>query len=1016
MARILFLYPALLSGWASYKEHGNNETSYADLGFSMISAVLKRAGHECFSMDLRSFQSWEHFETILKQQTFDLTLVSFFSVNEKYAKQAIEIVKRNFPNKYIIAGGIHLSVTQTRSYPNVDTIVLGEGEPHILEIVETIQLGGTPKPVYELKMVENLDLLPFVDRNLFNPRMEETSPLLAGLPEPFITIVAGRGCPHVCSFCSESKKLISGKKCRVRSVDNFLEEILTIHAQKKIEYGNGIGSLMIHDDLLGTKTWMSEFIEKWHSNNLPRIPIWCQLRADTVIKMKELIPELAEIGLQYVSIGLESGSARMLEFLNKKTTVEQNIEACKILHDNGINLFANYIICLPTETKEDLDGTEKMLSEIRPTFHSRSVYTSYAGSVLYDWIVANNYWAEPESHYSMTRYPYERKIKGIDYEATFNRCNAWSALTSPLRIYQKTTNKVYFKSLDHIKSQTIQINRPKASVILVTYNRPIMLKEAIQSIFNQTMTDWELLVMDYTTDWNINKSVYDWAVLDKRVRYIRHTEDINNIAYIWNEGLDLIRGKYWCTLDDDNIKYPQYLEKMIDYLEKNPENDAVVCAMEHTGQTSGIHFVKPLNFFDEYTGNKIDSGQVVYRKSVIEKVGVFDERLVSMEDWDYILRVYSLNNQSGSSFGWLPDDTPLCNYNWHVNKRMYDEGIKKTYDTTEPIIKNKKIKNNLRIKYIEPGGIGRTESQIQLSDNILEALKSFCFIELVDDNPDMVIISGTLYNMHPDTMKALRQQNNQATFVALLCEDPQVLHENIKYTEYIDWMVTNDINAYDYYIQNIVDLNKKKQVLHWNNLSISNKLLQFIESYNPDKEYDVCMVGHGYPSRVELIRELMPLIPDKKVVLIGNLWKNHASEFHSNEKVLIYDTVGEIEAAKIAIKSRIILVKHRDDKDLHGFPIVKPNSVNRGYIEAAYRSVLMIDNARQYYTFEPDTIFRYNNAKDCAEQIKSILSNYNYKDKIDMLFNKAIENFTHRERLLKVLNCVRSPRYNKKIE
>jgi hypothetical protein len=91
-------------------------------------------------------------------------------------------------------------------------------------------------------------------------------------------------------------------------------------------------------------------------------------------------------------------------------------------------------VCLPTETKEDLDGTERMLEKIRPAFHSASVYTSYPGSYLYDWIVKNNYWVTPEDHYSQARFPYERKIKGINYGEVFMRRARWSQLyTSQLR-------------------------------------------------------------------------------------------------------------------------------------------------------------------------------------------------------------------------------------------------------------------------------------------------------------------------------------------------------------------------------------------------------------------------------------------------------------------------------------------------------------------------------------------------------------------------------------------------------
>ncbi len=1300
--KILCLYPSLISGWSSYVRHGNNESSFSDHSLMMLSAVLKRAGHECFSMDLRSFASWEHFETILKKQTFDLTLVTFYSANEIFARKAVEIVKRNFPNKYIIGGGVHLSVTKTREYPNIDSIVWGEGEPHILNIVDTISRGNAPEKLYELKMIEDMDSLPYVDRDLFNREMEETSPLVPGLPEPFITIVAGRGCPHACltgdtiihtskgdfeikdlvgredimvltrnpvtqepvyvlpkyisktrentnivrvrfddgshidctpdhkfkvfksknqyiqesewdveakdlkpkqqvrairfennnlgrvyistrrdivrirarvlmesilgrklypdelihhidgskdndvstnliltnkkdhmsiyhhaeiaermrknnpvknmtpewreklrkanigkkrslgtriklresklgvknpnyklfpkhrrkyttriaevnhkvvtveclaykadvfcmeipeihwfyankvlvhncSFCAPSRELINGKKCRIRSVDHFLGEIIQINKQKPI------GSLMIHDDLLGTKKWMDEFIQKWHANNLPRIPFWCQLRADTVLRIRDYIPALSEIGLQFTSIGLEGGSQRMLDFMHKDTTVEQNIEACQLLHDNNINVFGNFISGYPTETEEDILGTEKMLSIIKPAFLAHSIYTSYPGSYLYDWIKENNYWVgedenDPKNHYSMHRFPFERKIKGIDYDRIFRLQGEYNAkYKGELRQYVKKYKVDMPVSIVEDKNFEIAKNKtenPLASVILVTYKRPELLKKAIESILNQKYKNWELIILDYTEEenWNVNQSLYDSCSGNSRIKWVGHKKDINNIAYIWNEGLDLMKGEFWCTLDDDNTKYPEYLEKTVNFLQSHPEKDAVVVAMEHTGETKGVHFLKPANWADLKAGNKIDSGQVVYRKSIIEKIGNFDERLVSYDDWDYMLRVFSLNNYSGSAFGWL-DSTPLCSYHWHRDKRMYDEKIKTTYLTTETIVKEKVIKNNMRIKVFEPGGNGRTQSQMQLSTNIIEALKSLSFVELTNDDPDVIILTGTLYNMSLEDLRILKSQNPQAQIVALLCEDPQALHVNIQYEPYIDWMVTNDINAYNHYIDKISDPNKKKQVLHWNNLSISNKLLEFIKGYNPKKEYDICFVGYAYESRVNFMQKLIPFFHSNKIALIGNKWKENYSKIGINAHTEIYDTLDEIETAKIAMKSKIIIIKHRDKTDIGGFPIVKPESINRGYIEAAYRAVLMMDNDRSFHSFDNGSIIRYVDAESCARQIQSILKSYeNMKPSIEKAYIKAIESFTMRERLLKVLNCVRSPRYNKKIE
>lgn len=537
-----------------------------------------------------------------------------------------------------------------------------------------------------------------------------------------------------------------------------------------------------------------------------------------------------------------------------------------------------------------------------------------------------------------------------------------------------------------------------------------MLRTAIMSIFTQTLQDFEIIVNDYTEDWAVNQSIYDEFTKDKRVVWLRHKKNVNNISYCWNEALDIARGEYWCTLDDDNTKYMNYLLRMTDFLDNNPEKYAVVCPMKHSGMYQGIHYKKPRDYTDLRSANQIDSGQVVYRRTILEKIGNFDERLLAYDDWDYVLRVWSLYDASGHAFGWL-DGEPLCSYHWHGTKRMYSKEIEPITEKYGLFVANKAsnglIMNEIRV-YLMGTTIKHTHSQIQLHGNIKEALGSIPFVKLVDNEPNLIIIPGCLYNYTTAEIIDLRTKWPGAKVMALLCEDPQALFLNIQYSPIIDWMVTNDINAYQHYYENLEPV-KKNQLLHWNCLSISNKLLEFAKNYNPEKIYDVCLVGHGYQTRLELINGIYQ--PGLKYAIIGD---GYVGNLDMRVQADINGTMDEISVAKIAMQSKIIVLKHRTDKDLGGFPIVKPRSLNRGYVEAIYKAVLITDDERTFHSFDPCTVMAYKNDADCADKINKILSNYNkYEDVISALYNKAIEQFTHRERLTKVLNCFRSVRYNK---
>lgn len=426
--RILFLWPgAAIPGFASLKVGGSNEASYVNHGLCSISAVLKEKGHECWLIDLRGLQSWEHYEQVIQDQKFDLAIIGFMSCDAVFAEKMCALTKKHHPNIPIIAGGVHLSVTKAETFPNVDHVVWGEGDLEVLNIVEKYENNESVATQIQASSVLDLDALPFEDRGLFNNIMETGSPLLPALPTPFITVVFGRGCPYKCSFCYPSRDLIFGNKFRMRSVSHIMEELSSIRAN------SGIGSLMIHDDLFSGGKWMPEFIESFGST-MGFIPFWAQMRADWICKHPEYIKGLSETGLTWVSVGLEAGSQRMLDFMNKGTTVEQNIEACDILRRNKVNTFANFIMGYPEETPEDLQASVQMLKHIRPEWLAASTYTSYPGSDVFEYCKQHDLFMD--EHYSTTRYPYERKIKGIDYDLVSRLQSEVATFQSPIMEHQ----------------------------------------------------------------------------------------------------------------------------------------------------------------------------------------------------------------------------------------------------------------------------------------------------------------------------------------------------------------------------------------------------------------------------------------------------------------------------------------------------------------------------------------------------------------------------------------------------
>ena len=117
---------------------------------------------------------------------------------------------------------------------------------------------------------------------------------------------------------------------------------------------------------------------------------------------------------------------------------------------------------------------------------------------------------------------------------------------------------------------------PKLSVLMPAFNSEKYISEAIESILNQTFTDYEFIIInDGSTD-NTAKIIQKYAKQDKRIKFVDNKKNQGFIASL-NQGLDLARGEYIAKMDSDDISLPERFEKQVEYLDKNPNCGLVGC-------------------------------------------------------------------------------------------------------------------------------------------------------------------------------------------------------------------------------------------------------------------------------------------------------------------------------------------------------------------------------------------------------------------------------------------------------
>lgn len=221
---------------------------------------------------------------------------------------------------------------------------------------------------------------------------------------------------------------------------------------------------------------------------------------------------------------------------------------------------------------------------------------------------------------------------------------------------------------------------PKVSVIIPTYNRAEFLRSAIRSVLDQSVQDFEIVIVDDGSKDNTEEIVRSFN--DKRIKYIHH-ETNKGAAGSRNTGLMHSNGEYIAFLDDDDEWLPEKLKMGVDLLENSPPKiGGVYSGFFKVDRTNGRVLVQitPTKrgdiFHDMFIENWVGTSSIVLlRKGCFEKVGLFDEGIVFGEDYDMWIRI-------SKEFHFEYIKTPLVRYYIHGNRLSTNLGMQiRGYET-----------------------------------------------------------------------------------------------------------------------------------------------------------------------------------------------------------------------------------------------------------------------------------------------------------------------------------------------
>jgi len=339
---------------------------FPPIGIMSLSAVLKRAGHECVMFDQANPDTPNEFivEEIKRQEPALVGLSFLSTTSYPYAKILARQIRASSPKVKLAFGGVFASLNAPlvkMQCPEVDFVCRGDGEQLLLDLLERLddptdvpsvtwmkdgQVVNNPNR----KTERNLDQWPFPDRESLPLDFIESMPL--DVPavlsmERFTTMQTSRGCPWSCVFCDIP--IFNEGKWRSRSPQHVVEEFK--HLQKL-----GYGAVYFVDDHFLLQPKRIEAICTGLNEAEVTIQWGCEGRVDSVAQ--HLFPAMAKAHCRTLMFGLESGSQKMLDRLRKEQTLAEVETAVTNAKQAGIEIVHGFfVVGLPDETIDDMKST-----------------------------------------------------------------------------------------------------------------------------------------------------------------------------------------------------------------------------------------------------------------------------------------------------------------------------------------------------------------------------------------------------------------------------------------------------------------------------------------------------------------------------------------------------------------------------------------------------------------------------------------------------------------------------------
>lgn len=361
------------------------------LNVAYLEAYLEREGISGEILDMRIYpHPYKILETAIRKLKPRIVGISAFTSEISNAGKVARIIKDINKDIVVVIGGYHASalpIETLTKFNHFDYLVFGEGELTFTELIKKTEgqsdishlagvayrEDGQVKVNPQRPLIESLDNLPLPARNKLEMSKYVPSPGTGNyLRLPSTGIIASRGCPYRCNYCSKG---VWGSTIRFRSPESVIQEIEYCIDKYRIH------DFRFYDDALTLPNWNLKSLCEMIIKKKLNISWNCYSRVNNITL--DILRIMKEAGCYHIKYGIEFGTEKALKLANKNASLEQARAAVSLTKKVGIECKGSFMVGIPGENVEDCKKTISFAIELSPDLVAFYPFDLFPGSKFY---------------------------------------------------------------------------------------------------------------------------------------------------------------------------------------------------------------------------------------------------------------------------------------------------------------------------------------------------------------------------------------------------------------------------------------------------------------------------------------------------------------------------------------------------------------------------------------------------------------------------------------------------------